>query len=302
MSPLAPKICAVARRAGVVAALRRVVARRRVSILVYHDPSADRFESHLRYLSARYSFVSLDRVADSFESGSWKSLPDYPLAITFDDGWRGNAQLVEICQRFRCPITVYACSQIVDTARHYWSTRIRDVDLMRLPNADRIRVLVANGMDPSRDVDADRQALTRDEAQAMTGIADFGSHTRFHPVLPTCTDEEAREEIELSKEEVEEFSGRGCTHFAYPYGAHGTRERELVVRAGYRTARTIEPGWNHAGSDRFVLRAFSLPDDASVNRLAAELVGAAFVWRLMPARRWGQSRRNAKLLSVLGDD
>src|SRR4051794_622655 len=223
------------------AVARRVIARRRVSILVYHNPSADRFEAHLRYLAPRYSFVALDRVADSLERGSWGKLPDYPLVVTFDDGWRGNVQLVEVCRRFACPITVYACSQVVGTERHYWSSRIRKTEVMQLANADRLRVLVERGMDPARDVDAPRQALTRAEARAMAGVAAFGSHTRFHPVLTTCSDHEARQEIELSKDEVEHFSGRGCTHFAYPYGDHGARELEYVERAGYRTARTIDP-------------------------------------------------------------
>src|SRR4051795_157814 len=103
VSPLAPKVCVVARRTGVAAAVRRLIARRRVSIVVYHNPSADRFETHLRYLSKRYSFVSLTRVAEAFENCTWESLPDCPLAVTFDDGWHGNARLAEVCQRFRCP-------------------------------------------------------------------------------------------------------------------------------------------------------------------------------------------------------
>ena len=275
------------------------MARRRVSVLVYHDPSAEQFESHLRYLAPRYSFVSLDRIADAFEYGTWQGLPDYPLAVTFDDGWRGNAELVELCQRFECPITIYACSQIVDTARHYWSTETRDHRLKHISNAERVRVLVASGMRPDREFVV-RQALTRDEAETMTDVADFGSHTRFHPVLTMCSDDEAGDEIQLSKEEIEEFSGAACTHFAYPYGAHSVRERELVRSAGYRTARTIDPGWNDAGSDPYALRAFGVPDDASIDRLAAELAGAAFLWRLKPLRQSHRSRAGRRALPDVG--
>jgi peptidoglycan/xylan/chitin deacetylase (PgdA/CDA1 family) len=294
-------ICAAARRSGIADVVRHAVARRRVSILVYHDPSRERFESHLGYLAPRYSFVSLDQVADALETRAWKALPDYPLAVTFDDGWRGNAELTEVCRRFECPITVYACSQIVNTRRHYWSTRTRDMELKRMPNGDRLRFLVSHGMDPGQPVDGPRQALTHAEAQTMLEVADFGSHTRFHPALTTCSAEEARTEIALSKEEIPGFSGRRCAHFAYPYGAYGDRERELVANAGYRTARTVDPGWNDAGSDRFALRAFGVPDDASVDRLAAELAGVSFLWALKPATRRARATAAAPRAGRAGD-
>ncbi|HEX6489823.1 MAG TPA: GNAT family N-acetyltransferase, partial [Gaiellaceae bacterium] len=106
-----------------------------------------------------------------------------------------------------------------------------------------------------------------------------GSHTRFHPILPRCSDERAASEILDSKAEVEALTGRPCRHLAFPNGSYGERELRLARRAGYVSARSFDPGWNDSGTDRYRLRAFGVPDDSSVNRLAATLAGLAFAKR-----------------------
>lgn len=278
----------VVARSGLADVVRRSVARRRATIVVYHDPAPPRFESHLRYLATRYTFVSLDQLADALEQADWERLPDFPLAVTFDDGRRGNAALAGLLRRYRCPVTIYACSQIVGTGRHTWSSRAGDVaELKRVSNAERVQLLVARGMDPAREWKvSDRQALSRTEARGLSDVATLGSHTRFHPLLPACTDEEAQEEVGLSKGEIEDFAGARCEHFAYPYGEYTFRDRSIVERAGYRTARTIDVGWIGQDSDPYALRAFPIPDDASVAELSAELAGLGFVWRWRQTRRW----------------
>ncbi len=45
--------------------------------------------------------------------------------------------------------------------------------------------------------------------------------------------------------------------------------------ADYRSARTIDVGWNDEKTDPFRLRVLSWTDSSSVNRLAADLTGVA---------------------------
>ena len=111
--------------------VRRTIARRRVSILVYHDPDPAVFARHLDYLARRYNFVRLGDVISAQREDRWDALPDRPLVMTFDDAWRGNHALAQLCRRYACPITIYACSQIIDTARHYWWTETADGQALR---------------------------------------------------------------------------------------------------------------------------------------------------------------------------
>ena len=101
----------------------------------------------------------------------------------------------------------------------------------------------------------------------------FGSHTRFHPTLPTCDEDSLRRELELSKSETAELTGSDCLHFAYPNGDYTEREVEAVRRAGYRSARTIEVGWTDLDSDPFRLKITGISDDAPLDMVVAQLSG-----------------------------
>jgi peptidoglycan/xylan/chitin deacetylase (PgdA/CDA1 family) len=266
--------------------VRRTIAKRRVSILVYHDPDPSVFAEHLDYLAARYNFVRLSDVIDAQQKDRWGILPDHPLVLTCDDGWQGNHRLMEVCRRYECPITIYVCSQVVDSSRHFWWTETtRPEELKTLPVSRRLESLSESGFEPERAY-PDRQSLNRSEAADMIGTADFGSHTRFHPILTLCSDQEAESEIAGSRAEVAAFSGRPCEHFAYPNGDFTEREASYVAKAGYASARTGDIGWNDVRTDPYRLRILGVPDGASIDQLSAHLAGVAFVWRWRLTGRW----------------
>ena len=257
--------------------VRHTIARRRASILLYHDPAPEVLERHLRYLSGRYAFVSLGDLVDALREGRWSSLPANPLVLTFDDAHRGNAALSGLLERYGVVPTIYACSEIVATRRHYWFLEVDNPEALKpLSNAERIaRLEREHGFAPGREYADAPQALSAEDVAAMLGAVEFGSHTRFHPVLPTCEDDECEDEIVRSKTELEALTKMPCRHFSFPNGDYGARELEYVRRAGYDSARTTDLGWNDAGTDAYRLRILGTSDIASVNRLAADLSGVA---------------------------
>jgi peptidoglycan/xylan/chitin deacetylase (PgdA/CDA1 family) len=260
---------------GVALLVRSTIARRKVSILVYHDPTPEALERHLRYLSRTYTFVTLDRLATALHTQDWSQIPPRAVVITLDDGRRGNARLTEIFKRFSVTPTIYVCSQIAGTNRHFWFLDVDDNEALRaLSHPDRISHLEAIGFVKTKEFPSfERQALTRGELEVLAGVSEIGSHGRFHPILTMCSEEEAADEILLSKGEVEALSGRLCMHFGYPNGDYGAFERQVVKEAGYVSARTTAPGWNGRDADPYGLKAYLVPDDASVNRIAASLSG-----------------------------
>jgi peptidoglycan/xylan/chitin deacetylase (PgdA/CDA1 family) len=137
----------------------------------------------------------------------------------------------------------------------------------------------------------ERHALNADEISAMQNHVDFGSHTCFHPVLTTCTDEESSKEISDSKRDIENLVQRQCRHFSYPNGDYGDRELALVESAGYSSARTIDVGWNDRKTDPYRLRITGVSDNASINILAAQLSGVPmFVRHLFAGSITGKHR------------
>ncbi len=264
------------RWSGISWLVRHTIARRRASILLYHDPSPETLERHLRYLAERYNFITLSELVDAIREQQWSRLPSRSLVLTFDDAHRRNADLADVLRRYRVVPTIYVCSQLLDTDRHYWFMETDDPEPLKgRANAERLGLLEqVAAYRPTREY-PDRQSLSLAEATDMSGTVEFASHTRFHPVLTTCGDDECHEEIVRSKAELEQMLGGPCHHFSYPNGDYGPRELAYVAEAGYASARSTDMGWNSADTDVFRLRILGTTDNASVNRLAADMAGVA---------------------------
>lgn len=288
-------ISGLIRWSGAGLLVRHTLARRRVSILVYHDPAREVIARHLAYLSTRYTFIRLAELVRALEAGRWSELPDRALVVTFDDGHRGNAGLRDLFQRHGVVPTIFLCSQIVGTSRHFWFLDVADSEpLKALSNRQRNDRLAANGLAVTKEYPDDRHALSIAELAELAPAVDFGAHTRFHPILPTCDADEAEIEITAGKREVEALVGASCETFAYPNGDYGEREIELLRRAGYRAARTWDVGWNDPDSDPFRLKMLGTTDTASVTRLAADLSGIpGYLSRLREGSLRGRHRSAA---------
>jgi peptidoglycan/xylan/chitin deacetylase (PgdA/CDA1 family) len=274
---------ATIRRTGLAELAARTWARGRGGILVYHNPTPETLEAHLRYLAPRVAFVTLGTLVDALRDGAWDDLPPRPIAVTIDDGHAGNALLVDVFRRYGVRPTIFACSQIVGTRRRFWWT-VAGIDkngLQHVDNATRLAALAEHGFRQDEDGPGERQPLSLEELAWMSEFVDIESHTRFHPILPACDAEECRVELAESRRELTALTGRQVQHFAYPNGRYGEREVALLRELGYRSARTIELGWVDRDSDPFRLKMIGVPDDASVDLLAAQLAGIPGVRRLM---------------------
>jgi peptidoglycan/xylan/chitin deacetylase (PgdA/CDA1 family) len=295
LAGLAGRALAVVIRFGGLAWLvRMTIARRWVSIVIYHDPDPTRLDSQLAWLRRRYSLISLDRLAAALRSGRWAELPPRSLVVTVDDGHARNHELLDLFRRHQLAPAVYLCSQIVDSRRGFWFSGLDRDELERLkgvPNAERLSALERDrGFRQTAERPGEPEALSRHQVMAMTSCCEVGSHSRFHPILPRCSEEEARREIVDSKRELEQLTGRSCRHFAYPGGAYDARERALVERAGYLSARTVDIGWNRSRTDPYRLRVLAI-DPPSITALAAELSGLKWLARLIQGKGGISGRR-----------
>ena len=276
------------RRSGAPFVARRVAARNRAGVLVYHDPTARALADQLEILAKGHAFVPYDILIDALRGGDWGEVPPKALAVTFDDGHRGNASLTPVFETLGVVPTIFLCASLVGTDEPFWWTAngIDREALKRVPNAERLRRLAEL---PRRH--ADREALSTIEIQSLARHARFAAHTRSHPILTMCTDEEAEDEIVGSKIDVERLTGERCLHFAYPNGAYGARELELVRRAGYRSARTIEPGWVAPTTDPYRVPIVPMPDTASSSRAVSQIAAVTFARPLLVRRHRARSAR-----------
>lgn len=269
-------LCRLVVLIGIPQVVKLLFAKRRTTIILYHDPSPDVFEQHVRFLSRHYTFITLQQFLKSLEAPE-VTLPPYSLIVTFDDGHKGNYALLQTIRAYSVRPTIYVCSGIVATTRKYWF-KCNGLDVQYLKSVDhdiRLKHLADTaGYDFYQQFsEEERQALSRDELYEMKAHVDFQSHTRFHPILTTCGEEVVLEELRCSKSELEHTVGQPIRHFAYPNGDYSDREIRLLKEAGYLSARTTDVGWNGRKSDPFRLKITGVSDDAPLWMLKAELTG-----------------------------
>jgi peptidoglycan/xylan/chitin deacetylase (PgdA/CDA1 family) len=104
----------------------------------------------------------------------------------------------------------------------------------------------------------DRPLLGWPEIKEMAGAGiAFASHGRTHRDLTRLDDREIAAEMADSRRAIEEALGHAAVEFAYPYGAHDARVRE-IARAHFDLACATTLDFVAAGSDRFALERLDM--------------------------------------------
>ncbi|SHK76490.1 polysaccharide deacetylase family protein [Desulforamulus aeronauticus] len=212
-----------------------------IPILMYHkvnpDPRTgglglrvppDKFEWQMKYLKRNgYETISLTDVLDHFEQG--KHLPDKPIVITFDDGYKDNHDFAyPIMKKYGYTGTVFVVTQAIGNTNFFDVAKKLQPE-NKMMNWSEIREIAAGGFV-------------------------IGSHTVEHPRLAKVSPEVARQQIEESKRVLEQGLKKPVEVLAYPYGSYNDTVAEITKQAGYRAAVTTELGLAKADSNPYKLK------------------------------------------------
>ena len=135
------------------------------------------------------------------------------MVITFDDGYRDVlVNALPVLERYGFTANVMLVSGHIG-GRNVWESA--EVDKVRL--------------------------LGQDDLEAMMGrgVA-FGSHGVTHRPLTFLSADEARREVEGSREALERLLGLEVRSFSFPHGRSSPAIRDMVRKAGYLAACGIE--------------------------------------------------------------
>jgi peptidoglycan/xylan/chitin deacetylase (PgdA/CDA1 family) len=257
---------------------RQIIQRNRVTILLFHNINEEEAEMTFGCLSKRYNFIALSDFIEAVKNNHMGQLPKRGLIITFDDGYIGNYQLLPIIKKYSVPATIFLCSSIIDTNRHFWWTFTDKtpvlMKLTRISNEERLNMLSQSGFSQDMEFDSP-QALQKSHIDEMKSHVDLQSHTKYHPTLLRCNDDEARKEIFGSKETLEKDYGLNIYAIAYPNGDYSERDILFAKEAGYTCGITVDFGFNNRATDPFRLKRLSVDDTDDINEL---IVKASGVW------------------------
>lgn len=147
--------------------------------------------------------------------------------ITFDDGYQNNLHnALPVLKKHGFSATCYAVSNMIGGTNNWDRGIVAEKALM---TANDWRLWLAAGMD-------------------------IGSHTRTHADLNQLSDDQAREQIAGSKQELESTFGYEVRHFCYPYGRFRPEHSRMVQEADYVSATTTRRGRVQPGDDLLTLR------------------------------------------------
>ena len=301
---------------------RRQLDDSRAVVLMYHRvlPPADArrdavedgmyvapetFGRHLDWLSHEFRVLPLHEIAHRLGSG--QPLPAGACAITFDDGWRDNAEhaLPEL-ERRGLPATLFVVTERMGTEGAFWPDevcrRLRPLAaearaalaarlgaegardplagvlerLKELPDAERERALDALRADTPAPENRGRELLSWDELERLArGGVDVESHGATHAILPHLSEDAIRRELHTARERLRERGHGRHALLAYPSGAHDERVVRIAGETGHRAAVTVERGLARTGGDPLRIPRVGLHEDISRTRLE-------FLWKSVP--------------------
>jgi len=230
---------------------------------------ADTFEEQCRMIAETCHPIDLATFRDARAGGC--ALPERPVLVTFDDGYRSVFDLARpILRRYKIPAAVFVCSEPVRLQRLFWFDAV-----MRALGPDAFNAIRAQPGEAWRRAAAEHDTPASDapeiapmtEAQVRQ-LADegfeIGVHTASHAPLNHAPAAVQRDELESCRSALESWTGRRVDAVAYPFGAPGadyTTEtvaiaEDLGFAAGFTTrndfARANEPALERS---RFVVLA-----------------------------------------------
>lgn len=277
------------RHSGLPFVFREVFQKNKVSILLFHAIEPKTAEVVFEYLVRNYNIISLNEFIDIYKKK--ETFPKKSLVITFDDGHRSNYDLLPLFKKYNIPVTIFLCSGIINTNRHFWFEEalyqemhlpLTVEELKKVPNGERLRILREIEFGQEKEY-TNPHALSKNHINEMLPYVNFQSHTLFHPCLTQCDDREARDEIFISKAVLEDEFGLPINSIAYPNGDYSDRDIQLCMAAGYEFGFTTDPGFNTCHTNPFKLKRFYVNEKSNdLNELIVDVSGVTgFISRVV---------------------
>ncbi|MGH9141768.1 MAG: polysaccharide deacetylase family protein [Vicinamibacterales bacterium] len=216
------------------------------------------FAAQCRVIADTCHPIDLQTFCEARISG--RQLPERPVLVTFDDGYRNVFELARpILRQYRIPAVVFVCSEPVRRQRLFWFDAVaralgpHAVEALRAMPDELWRTAADEHDTPAELVPA-LAPMTESQVSQLAdeGFA-IGVHTASHAPLAQAPAEVQRHELESCRSALESWTGQRIGTLAYPFGAPRAdySEKTVAIAAGlgftsgfttrHDFARTTEP-------------------------------------------------------------
>ena len=182
----------------------------RIAVIMYHSVGAQApmsfdptiFEEQLAHLCSIFpDILTVGELAQLTRPiGKWTA------CLTFDDGYADNHEVIlPVLQRHGLHATFFICSGFI-SGEHNISRTYKSYRGLRQMSWSQIRELSSEGME-------------------------IGAHTHSHPLLAALATESQLNEMQRSKQMIEDQTACPVVSFAIPFGNRGTYTRSTLDTA-----------------------------------------------------------------------
>jgi peptidoglycan/xylan/chitin deacetylase (PgdA/CDA1 family) len=262
------------------------------------------FTAQLRFLSRKYRLISFHALVKRLQEGN---LDENFLVFSFDDGFKDNYNVAfPVLKKYQVPAIFFISPVMIGNRSLLWNNRVwfllhskstldclhwkgREFPLNSECDKLKTRDFINQFMVAMKE--DERKLILRDIAVALesphqtsqipelmmnlddvfyminSGLAEFGSHSLSHSLLPLCGGEQLIHEIEGSKKALESVLGRPVYYFAYPNGAYDKKSIDSIRTAGYEAAATTNEGLVAPGDDLFLLKRVNVVRDDTIHSI-----------------------------------
>ena len=224
----------------ICSAATRFVRTRGLPVLLYHSidnsgsyvstPCAI-FEVQMKYLKSQgFEAVSIDRLMTLKYSG--KQAPPETVVLTFDDGLRNfRTNAWPLLARLGFSATVFVPTKFIGGESSWYA----DSELVPMPMMDwsELKELKEHGVDVQ-------------------------SHGCSHRKLNRLSFPEVRQEVQESKDILEQGLGSPVDHFCYPFGEENEDVRSVLKEAGYQSGSSTVQGLYRFQDDPYSIKRLGL--------------------------------------------
>jgi peptidoglycan/xylan/chitin deacetylase (PgdA/CDA1 family) len=215
-----------------------IVVFHRVNDIYPNDPltyTSRKFEDFVRFFGRFFDVVPLSELLRRLETGVELAAC---LAITFDDGYRGNATIAApILESYGQHACFFVTTRFIGTDQVPWWDSEKKIQT-RWMTWDQVRSLHATGHD-------------------------VGSHTETHPDLGVIPKDDARREIGEGSSRLDSELGEHSGLFSYPFGGRKNMSEEnqsVLKELGFRCSLSAYGGTVRAGDDPLRLKRITISD------------------------------------------
>jgi peptidoglycan/xylan/chitin deacetylase (PgdA/CDA1 family) len=164
--------------------------------------------------NAGYTFLTNSELTQILDGA--KRLPNKPILLTFDDGYRDfYTDAYPILKKYNVQATEYLIAGWTGYPNNMTEAQIKEI--------------------------------------AADGLVEIGAHTVHHTWLKGLPLKTVQYEVVESKKILEAMIGKPVTSFAYPYGAFDLAAVNAVAQAGFTSAVTTVPGIDQPQIHRYFL-------------------------------------------------